>query len=153
MTNELWGDEKIALLKELWDRNLTGLQISEIMAEKKMPSPTNAIYKKAKRLGLSPRVSPIFVKTEKKELKEPKPPKQEVISNPIIPKPVSSPFPVKLTPEPDKTLVIKTYEYDKSMGCCWPIGDPKKPGFRFCGENRVGRNYCSKHEKRAFVRP
>lgn len=29
--------------------------------------------------------------------------------------------------------------------CKWPIGDPKSPGFTFCGRRTEGR-YCATHE-------
>ena len=37
--------------------------------------------------------------------------------------------------------------------CCrWPIGDPGKPGFHFCGQPKLtGRPYCQTHLDRAFV--
>jgi hypothetical protein len=37
--------------------------------------------------------------------------------------------------------------------CRWPIGDPKKPGFKFCCRPSVlGLPYCEEHEK-ASVQP
>lgn len=38
--------------------------------------------------------------------------------------------------------------------CAWPIGDPGKPGFRFCGAPRatVGRPYCAEHTDKARSR-
>ncbi len=31
--------------------------------------------------------------------------------------------------------------------CCWPIGDPKHPDFRFCSEPALpGRPYCELHD-------
>lgn len=34
--------------------------------------------------------------------------------------------------------------------CCWPYGDPGKPGFHFCCFPKVrGRPYCFVHEERA----
>ncbi len=36
--------------------------------------------------------------------------------------------------------------------CRWPIGDPQKPGFHFCGERRDGtKPYCKGHCRLAFV--
>lgn len=36
--------------------------------------------------------------------------------------------------------------------CRWPIGDPQKPDFAFCGGKRViGISYCQEHAARAFV--
>lgn len=37
--------------------------------------------------------------------------------------------------------------------CCrWPIGDPKLPGFMFCGEERgMGSSYCDDHHRIAYT--
>ena len=35
--------------------------------------------------------------------------------------------------------------------CKWPIGDPKSPGFSFCGRRAEGR-YCAAHEAQG-IRP
>lgn len=37
--------------------------------------------------------------------------------------------------------------------CQWPIGEPKKPGFRFCGKPiaRRGTVYCNDCHKRAYL--
>jgi GcrA cell cycle regulator len=37
--------------------------------------------------------------------------------------------------------------------CCWPIGEPRTPGFRFCdAPSEPGRPYCAEHARRAYVR-
>jgi GcrA cell cycle regulator len=37
--------------------------------------------------------------------------------------------------------------------CCWPIGDPKTKEFRYCdGPAPLGRSYCDKHHKLAYVK-
>jgi GcrA cell cycle regulator len=37
--------------------------------------------------------------------------------------------------------------------CRWPVGDPAKPGFHFCGAQRSGhRSYCRKHLSQASER-
>lgn len=36
--------------------------------------------------------------------------------------------------------------------CRWPIGDPKKPGFHFCGRRAIpGKPYCPEHAAIAYV--
>lgn len=36
--------------------------------------------------------------------------------------------------------------------CCWPIGDPGTPDFRFCrAERRSSRVYCDTHQALAFI--
>lgn len=38
--------------------------------------------------------------------------------------------------------------------CAWPVGDPKKNGFRFCAQPIEGRGpYCSGHRKLAYSPP
>jgi hypothetical protein len=40
------------------------------------------------------------------------------------------------------------------MSCAWPQGDPKLPGFTFCGAPiaRPGLPYCIEHMRRAYLR-
>jgi GcrA cell cycle regulator len=38
--------------------------------------------------------------------------------------------------------------------CRWPIGEPGKPGFRFCTSRAVmGKPYCGEHCAMAYARP
>lgn len=38
--------------------------------------------------------------------------------------------------------------------CCWPLGEPGQPGFRFCEARAVqGKPYCPEHDGVAYVRP
>lgn len=51
-------------------------------------------------------------------------------------KPVPPPEPVRLVSFDDLT----------PAHCKWPYGDPKQPGFGFCGQHRVtGSSYCAGH--------
>jgi GcrA cell cycle regulator len=35
--------------------------------------------------------------------------------------------------------------------CEWPFGDPREPGFRFCGKRTdAGRPYCAVHCRKAY---
>jgi len=144
MKNELWSVEKITLLKELWAADLTAAQISVIMEQRGMPTNKNAIYKKSRRLGLTPRESPIITvstdKTRKDMTKAPRPtpePQNQAPSNPVL---VSDKSPI----------LLKMAKYERGEGCCWPIGDPKKDDFRFCGKTRLNRNYCKFHKGIAY---
>lgn len=39
----------------------------------------------------------------------------------------------------------------EETACRWPIGDPSKPSFAFCGAGRFGRAaYCPRHLAKAF---
>lgn len=36
--------------------------------------------------------------------------------------------------------------------CCWPIGEPRTPGFRYCEAPGIpGRSYCAAHHALAYV--
>jgi GcrA cell cycle regulator len=37
-----------------------------------------------------------------------------------------------------------------SRTCHWPLGDPARLDFRFCGSPAVGGSYCDHHRARAF---
>ncbi len=40
----------------------------------------------------------------------------------------------------------KTIESLEVDDCRWPIGDPRRPDFHFCGEQKtIGRPYCARH--------
>lgn len=40
----------------------------------------------------------------------------------------------------------------ESSDCRWPIGDPRQPGFHFCGTQvALGRPYCIEHWQLSFV--
>jgi GcrA cell cycle regulator len=48
----------------------------------------------------------------------------------------------------------KTVETLEENSCRWPIGDPQKADFHFCGaEAHVGSVYCPAHHARAYVTP
>lgn len=48
-----------------------------------------------------------------------------------------------------KPKVMETLE---PGDCRWPIGDPRLPGFHFCGVRQAaGRPYCIEHWQLSFV--
>jgi GcrA cell cycle regulator len=54
--------------------------------------------------------------------------------------------------EPEPAQVIKLDALRSGM-CSWPLGDPEKEGFHFCGEQAVsGKPYCTKHCAVAYIR-
>jgi hypothetical protein len=51
-----------------------------------------------------------------------------------------------------KTEKIKTITNLEASDCRWPIGDPRQPGFHFCGAQQVlGRPYCIEHWPLSFI--
>lgn len=49
-------------------------------------------------------------------------------------------------------VVIRETARKLTSQCCWPIGEPKDKGFRFCGrEAPLGRSYCHEHHSLAHT--
>ena len=123
-TANVWTDERLEKLKELWKQGLSISQIGEALGVSR-----NAIAGKAHRMGLPKRPSPISrAKTEKPKVVMP-----EVTEN----------LPLRLE--------LRQLEWSRSK-CCWPTGDPKKNGFVFCGDAIVpGKPYCLTHCQEAYT--
>ena len=124
--NSVWDEKQLDKLKKLWDE---GLPITKIGLE--LGVSRNAIAGKAHRLGLPKRNSPIS--------KSGDPRKNQDVSNPEN----SKELPLK--------ILLREVEWSRNR-CCWPIGDPKLPGFSFCGTSITpGRPYCEEHSKLAYT--
>ena len=118
--NSVWDEEKLNKLKKLWDE---GLPITKIGIE--IGVSRNAIAGKAHRLGLPKRNSPISKSGDPRK-------NQETTS-----KNTKQQLPLK--------IMLREVEWSRNR-CCWPIGDPKLPGFSFCGTSIIpGRPYCEEH--------
>lgn len=66
---------------------------------------------------------------------------------------IARPSPIKrqapVQPQPPKVVT-----FGARGGCSWPIGDPRKDDFHFCGEPAMpGKPYCSKHAAIAYIAP
>ena len=124
--NSVWDEEKLDKLKKLWDE---GLPITKIGIE--IGVSRNAIAGKAHRLGLPKRNSPIS--------KSGDPRKNQVTSS----KNTTQQLPLK--------IMLREVEWSRNR-CCWPVGDPKLPGFSFCGTSIIpGRPYCEEHSNLAYT--
>jgi len=64
----------------------------------------------------------------------------------------SRPSPIKRSkPKPKKEQLPTLADLGPSS-CRWPTGDPKEPGFHFCGKKSVpGKPYCAEHAEIAYV--
>lgn len=48
---------------------------------------------------------------------------------------------------------VTVFQQVKPRTCCWPIGHPKGPDFRFCDSTATpGKPYCQEHANLAYVR-
>jgi GcrA cell cycle regulator len=135
-----WTEERVALLKKLWGEGKTAAEIA-----KELGGVTrNAVIGKAHRLKLSNRLSPI-----QQNNKKPVAPAANV-SAPIE-KPVQKRVKKTVAPPSDEDIEGVSLSELKEKMCRWPIGDPKEPGFRFCGCNAIpGLPYCAEHAKVAY---
>ena len=161
-----WTDERVELLKKLW---IDGLSASQIAAE--LGNVTrNAVIGKVHRLGLSGRAkdakpagTPAAAARPRKATRAPSAPA------PIAPQPhnnnvnnmVIAPIPLQPVIEepallPDEELAVPMSERVTIMDlresmCRWPMGDPTKPEFRFCGARSItGLPYCTHHSRIAY---
>jgi GcrA cell cycle regulator len=153
-----WTDERVDLLKKLWSE---GFSASQIAAE--MGGVTrNAVIGKVHRLGLSGRG-----KTSSSGTPRPRKPRpvgvptsaaptlrgNTVLAPKIAPRPEAQPLPEVhldedvVVPMSERVTIMELREFM----CRWPMGDPTKPEFRFCGGRAIGGlPYCSHHARIAY---
>ncbi len=140
-----WTEEKVAVLRQYWGSGKSASEIAEIIGDMSR----NAVIGKAHRLGLAGRPSPIKEKTAKPK---PKPTILPVATPNRAQAPqakASAGNVVELQPGGGATILSLTERM-----CRWPHGDPKKPGFRFCGKSvSDGSSYCVEHLKQAYQPP
>jgi GcrA cell cycle regulator len=140
-----WTDVTITSLRELWAEGHSTAEIGRRMGVSK-----NAIVGKAHRLDLPARPSPI----RKQGSAEPRVRRVQTPKLPTLPSLASGPTPTTkaITPTAPQPPVVIRPLGTRVIACCWPIGDPGTPSFRFCNTESVpGRQYCLEHCKRAFV--
>ena len=124
--NFVWDEDKLNKLRKLWD---DGLPITKIGNE--LGVSRNAIAGKAHRMGLPKRNSPISKSGELRKNQS----KKYIESNKDLP----------------LKIMLRNVEWSRNR-CCWPIGDPKLPGFAFCGiPITPGRPYCEEHSNLAYT--
>jgi GcrA cell cycle regulator len=149
----MWTDERTENLKKLWADGLSASQIAMKLGE----VTRNAVLGKVWRLGLEGRASvsrmrrsrprscvrvrtlaPTGRRTQTPALRtssaRPAVPLQSAVRKRELP-------PLGAAPE---TIVSVANLQDTS--CRWPEGDPKLPGFHFCGRRAAGgMPYCAHH--------
>jgi len=155
-----WTDDRVELLKKLWSE---GFSASQIAAE--MGGVTrNAVIGKVHRLGLSGRG-----KTNGPGAARPRKPRplSLVPASPQAMPRGNTVLAARFAPRPeivqpvaeirlDEDVVIPFSERVTIMElrefmCRWPMGDPTKPDFRFCGGGAAGGlPYCAHHSRIAY---
>jgi len=143
-----WTDERVELLKKLWQDGLSASQIA-----KQLGGVTrNAVIGKVHRLGLSGRAAPS--KPARPAFKTPRP-ARPVSAAPSAPRRISepnagahaAPTPVRYVDEAPGTATVLTLTVHM---CKWPIGDPSSDSFSFCGDHADDGPYCDRHNQVAY---
>jgi len=145
-----WTDDRVEILKKLWIEGLSASQIANEMGG----VTRNAVIGKVHRLGLSGRATP---SRPPRPRPKPAPARSRVAAAskpsagtaPVAPRPEVQVAPIepKRLPSGEFATVLTL----TSKLCKWPIGDPAKPGFKFCG--RVSDDkapYCTEHAAQAY---
>jgi GcrA cell cycle regulator len=158
-----WTDERVELLKKLW---LEGLSASAIATELGSGVSRNAVIGKVHRLGLSGRAkAPAQAAPRRtKPTRTPTHPMRAASTIPFArgnaalaadiatdvapePEPERRPAEEVVIPLSERVTIMELRE---SM-CRWPIGDPGREDFRFCGaKSSVGVPYCAHHAAIAY---
>lgn len=165
-----WNDESDAVLKELHARRMGYTSIGDELQKRfNHEASRNAVAGRVKRLGLSLSHEGMIAKrkavageTKRKRKRNPraetKPGLVSVAAgDPIRPAkggPPAFPDPLPETPMEDHNIPASQrrsiFDLTESK-CRWPVGDPGKPGFFFCGgKTDDGMPYCGWHCGRAF---
>lgn len=140
-----WTDERVELLKKLWQDGLSASQIA-----KQLGGVTrNAVIGKVHRLGLSGRAAPS--KPQRTVFKAPRParPAAMVVTAPrrMSDSSPTPPTPVRYIDERPGTATVLTLG---AHMCKWPIGDPALDSFTFCGRRSDEGPYCHEHAEVAY---
>ncbi len=153
-----WTEEQIETLRRLWTEGLSTAEIGRRMGISK-----NAVVGKAHRLHLPARPSPIrrsgdgstVAPRPTRRIVRPALPRPSLPSTPTEPRPAPAPGQAEQRRAPAPVVPMPRAEPLRTghATCCWPIGEPGKPGFRFCGAPAlVGKPYCAEHAAIAYVR-
>jgi len=151
-----WTDERVESLKKLWQDGLSASQIA-----KQLGGVTrNAVIGKVHRLGLSGRAKAIAAPAPRP--RKPRP-AVSVASRPLVhgnvalapvsrpavePEPEDLPDPISnVVPMAERCTILDLTEFT----CRWPVGEPGKPDFFYCGSRtKTGLPYCAYHARIAY---
>jgi GcrA cell cycle regulator len=155
-----WTDDRVELLKRLWAEGYSASQIAGQLAG---GVTRNAVIGKVHRLGLSGRARPQAQHQTTQRRTSPiatshrpsmRPAvigntalKLEVAQMPFVAPEVETEIVVESVPHGPRVTILTLTEYT----CKWPIGDPSKADFHFCGRrSETGMPYCGHHARIAY---
>ena len=137
-----WGEEAAAWLRGRWQEGATASRIAKELGITK-----NAVIGKARRMGVSPRPSPLHLAGQPPPPARPRPvrPPRAEQPPPPEPRPVPPPPP---PPQPPPTPAPPLVGRER---CQWPTSDGRP--WTFCGAPVDGAGpYCLAHKRISQVR-
>lgn len=156
-----WTDERVELLKKLWQDGLSASQIASELGG----LTRNAIIGKVHRLGLTGRGQPTSsIKRQRRTyaIRRGRPegavyinPKLLATAGNLALKPDHMPEEIRLrrdviVPIPRKLSIFQL----TNKTCKWPIGDPGQDDFHFCGHDSLENiPYCEYHAGVCYQAP
>jgi GcrA cell cycle regulator len=142
-----WPAAATDCLREYWERGLSASQCTRAINEEfGTRFSRNAVIGKAYRLGLAKRGR--GYRPPQAAAPMPSRPKRR-LSNPAGPALAKPPAVASVASEPLPQAV--TLAELLPHHCRWPFGDPRLPGFRFCGARRADHlPYCVIHARLAY---
>lgn len=152
-----WSDDRVELLSKLWGEGLSASQIAGVLGG---GVTRNAVIGKVHRLGLSGRVKAGAGQAQRQPAKPrvqaatPVAVEGGARSGATPEETYRAPAPVDHRWSDDAEIPVSQrvsiLELRDSM-CRWPLGDPSKPDFAFCGAKSVaGLPYCGHHCRIAY---
>jgi GcrA cell cycle regulator len=152
-----WTDERVELLRKLWQ---DGLSASQIAGELGNGITRNAVIGKVHRLGMSGRVKPPSAATARPRAPKPARPPAMLPMRPLMRGNTAlqaDARPMELPRQRAAEDVVVplcepvTITDLREHMCRWPLGDPTTVEFRFCGA-RTGDigPYCAGHARMAY---
>lgn len=157
----VWSDDRVERLKRLWGDGHSAGRIAALLGG----ISRSAVIGKVHRLGLSERKgSPhsrraAHLRSLRKRIVRPKrftAPRRSRFAE-YLAALQASPAGVP-PPAADDVARVSFSDLEETRTaakhCRWPVGDPKLPGFGFCGCQPVpGLPYCEQHARRAYAPP
>jgi GcrA cell cycle regulator len=148
-----WTEETILCLRALWDEGHSTAEIGRRLGVTK-----NAVVGKAHRLNLPARPSPIRRASEDARVPRRTSPRRSngpTLASLTVIAPVNRPIETVRSSQPALRAVqaMPRAAIGRVTACCWPIGEPGTPSFRFCSDSALtGKPYCGAHAAIAYVK-
>lgn len=142
-----WPPEAVDRLQEYWRRGLSASQCARAINEEfRIHLSRNAVIGKAHRLGLAKRGrndTPQRAEETHQVKKQVRAKARQIAKTRIKQKAVA----LESEPPANAVALIELMPHH----CRWPFGDPRLPGFRFCGARRADHlPYCIIHARLAY---